>query len=57
MKPKTIGTAVKTPIWNKNCAFRAALRAVFPNTSATSSMDSPTPDNAYKKGNANITGK
>lgn len=34
MKPKIIGIAVKTPIWNRNCVFKAASRAVFCNTSA-----------------------
>lgn len=29
MKPRIIGTAVNIPIWNRNCAFRAALRASF----------------------------
>lgn len=48
MKPKIIGNAVKIPIWNRNCAFRAALRAVFPNISALSCTASPAPDNAFK---------
>jgi hypothetical protein len=30
MKPIIIGTAVKTPIWTRNWAFKAASSAVFP---------------------------
>lgn len=49
MKPKIIGTAVKIPIWRRNCVFRAAVSAVFLVTEATFCKDSPTPDNAWNK--------
>jgi hypothetical protein len=46
IKPKTIGTAVKIPIWKRNCVFKAALRAVFLVILALSSIVSPTPESA-----------
>lgn len=49
MKPKIIGTAVKTPIWKRNCVFKAALRAVFFMIFALNSISSSRPDNAWEK--------
>jgi len=46
MKPKTIGTAVKIPIWKRNCVLKAAIRAVFLAILALSSIASPTPESA-----------
>jgi len=47
MEPKIIGTAVNTPIWNKNWVLRAASKAVFCDMSALSWMVWPTPDKAW----------
>lgn len=48
MKPNIIGTAVNIPIWNKNCALRAAFRAVLCIIWALSEIDASTPDKACK---------
>jgi hypothetical protein len=34
MRPRIMGIAVNTPIWKRNCVFRATVRAVFCITSA-----------------------
>lgn len=48
MKPIIIGTAVKTPIWTKNWAFKAASSAVFPEILAFNEMAESSPESAYK---------
>lgn len=46
IKPIIMGTAVKTPIWTKNCAFKAAFNAVFPNNLACREIPRSRPENA-----------
>lgn len=46
MKPITIGTAVKTPIWTKNCALSAASNAVLPESLATLEIARSEPEKA-----------
>lgn len=48
MKPIIIGTAVKTPIWTKNWAFKAASRAVLPNNLASWEIPRSSPDRAWR---------
>lgn len=48
IKPIIMGIAVKTPIWTKNCALRAASRAVFPIFFALTDIALSSPEKAWK---------